>query len=303
MESKSFWQHLGDLRGALVKSAFCIGLGILICFIFFNEIFAALSWPLAGIEKTNSSAIVKTNLKIQRISNHSSTKITYPLEGAKTVLTSPGSFEGEGSIILPPGGFADLIETASSPPLVLLSPLEGMVTALKVSFWLGLSLTFPLWSYFLLQFVLPALRQEEKSLVAPFLTISSIFMLLGVAFAYFITLPLANNILYLFNANLGANLWTVESYLNFTFVLLFATAMAFEIAALLLILVHFGIISVDSLIEKRRHAIVASFILGAVLTTPDVITQFCLAIPLMGLYEIVILWGKIRRPLLHMNVN
>ncbi len=90
-------------------------------------------------------------------------------------------------------------------------------------------------------------------------------------------------------------------YLDYTLVLFLGHAIAFEISLLLLFMVHFGVLSLELLISKRRYMIVGAFIVGAVLTPPDVPTQLMLAIPLIGIYEIAIIYGKIRRKMPYLS--
>ena len=112
--------------------------------------------------------------------------------------------------------------------------------------------------------------------------------------AYFITLPIANQYLSLFNSAIGQNSWTLALYVNYVLFLCMGHAIAAELALLLLILVHFRCLSAEWLISKRRHMIVAAFILGALLTPPDVLTQLLMAIPLIGIYELAIWYAKFR---------
>ena len=116
---------------------------------------------------------------------------------------------------------------------------------------------------------------------------------LSLFFSYFITIPLANQFFSTFNHNLGINLWSLSSYVNYTMFLLFSHAISFELFVIIFFLVHHRIFSPSTLIRKRRHAVVAIFILSAILTPPDVLTQIMLVIPLIGLYELVIFYAKL----------
>jgi sec-independent protein translocase protein TatC len=109
-----------------------------------------------------------------------------------------------------------------------------------------------------------------------------------------VTIPAANSYLLLFNANLGLNLWTLSNYLDYTFLLLIGNGIAFEIGLILLFLVHLGVVSAEFLASKRRHFIVIAFILAALLTPPEVMSQILLAIPLIGLFEASIFYAKLR---------
>lgn len=176
--------------------------------------------------------------------------------------------------------------------LVLLGPLEGMLAAIKVSFWIATVGTSPAWLLVLLQFIFPGLKSKEKRMAIAFVLTSIVFVSLGLLFAFYITIPLANQYLLAFNETIGQNLWSLERYLDYTVFLLLANGFAFQLGALGVFAVRLGYLSAEMLISKRRHAIVAAFVLAALLTPPDVLTQLLLAIPLMGLYEGLILYAR-----------
>jgi sec-independent protein translocase protein TatC len=179
--------------------------------------------------------------------------------------------------------------------LVVLGPLDGFLTALKTSFWVGLVTTSPLWTFLVMGFIAPALNPKERKWVLPFIFFSLFFLSLGILFSYYVTIPLANEFLSSFNEEIGINMWTLSSYLDYTLILLLSNALAFELSVILLFLVHYGVISSERLIGSRRYAIVTIFILAAILTPPDIFTQLMLAIPLMIIYELAILYAKLRR--------
>jgi sec-independent protein translocase protein TatC len=118
------------------------------------------------------------------------------------------------------------------------------------------------------------------------------FLLFGLLFAYYVTIPLANQFLYAFNLSIGENLWSASLYLDYTVVLLLANALAFELCAVLLLCVHYGVISSRWLQAKRRYIYVAIFVVAAVLTPPDVLTQLLLAIPLVIFYEMIVVYAR-----------
>lgn len=159
---------------------------------------------------------------------------------------------------------------------------------------MGIVISSPIWMYWLLQFIAPALRSYERNLVAPFFLLSLTFLTLGLLFAFFVAIPFANQYLTAFNAGLGDNLWTLPHYIDYTVLLLLAHALAFELCVLVLFLVHYGIFSSRAMIAKRKGVIISIFILSAVLTPPDVFTQLMLAIPLIVFYEVAILYAHLK---------
>ncbi len=178
--------------------------------------------------------------------------------------------------------------------LVILSPIEGFTSMLRVAFWGALLISAPIWGYFCYKFFAPALYTQQRGIIIPFLALSFCCVMIGISIAIFAILPLANEYFLLFNSSLGDNLWSLEKYLDYSLLLILATGVAFELGALLFFAIHQGIIKNETLIHYRRHAIVASFILAALLTPPDVLTQILLAIPLCLFYEIGIIYSKIR---------
>ncbi len=186
-----------------------------------------------------------------------------------------------------------LLIPLENQPLILLGPLEGMETTLKICFWVGLVATSPLWLFFVAQFIAPAFTQKQRIAFVPFAAFSFIFSGAGILFAYWITLPLANQMLYAFNAEIGINLWSYNSYISYTFLLLLANALAFEITLLMFFCVHIGLFTPAYMQSKRKVMILVAFILGALLTPPDVFTQVMIALPLIGLYELALLYARL----------
>jgi sec-independent protein translocase protein TatC len=178
--------------------------------------------------------------------------------------------------------------------LIVLGPIDGFATTLKTSFWVGLVITSPIWTFFIMKFIAPALHARERNWMVPFVALSLLFLSLGMSFSYFITIPIANQFLSSFNREIGINMWTLSSYLDYTLILLLSNALAFELCVILLFLVHYGRLSASKMIKGRRYAIVFIFILAAILTPPDIFTQFMLALPLTIIYEFAIVYAKIR---------
>ncbi|MDP1836430.1 MAG: twin-arginine translocase subunit TatC [Chlamydiales bacterium] len=186
--------------------------------------------------------------------------------------------------------------TVTPDHLVVLGPMEGFSTALKACFWFGLVVSSPVWLWMLFRFVAPALHRNEKGLVIPVATVCLLFLIMGLIFGFYVAIPLANQALFAFNGTVGKNLWTLSLYLDYTVLLLLANALAFELSALLFLAVHFGLLSAQWLVEKRRIMCVVIFIISALLTPPDVFTLFLMAIPLLVIYECIVLYAKWRQP-------
>lgn len=179
--------------------------------------------------------------------------------------------------------------------LTAFTPLEGFTTTLLCCLWAAVALSMPVWLIQVLLFIAPALSISWRSrLIALF--IGLLFMLFaGSLTAYWVTIPLATSFFYQFNALLGDQLWGLSDYIRFTMVLIAGHAIAFQIVGMVYLAIFWGIIPADTAWAYRRHWILCSFILGALLTPPDVFTQLCMASFLIMAYEGALLIARIRR--------
>lgn len=178
--------------------------------------------------------------------------------------------------------------------LQVVTPLEGFVVMMKITFWMGLLLTAPLWSFIWLRFFLPAVDSTYQRGVIVFVVLSFLSMVAGAFFAYHTMIPIAVFYLQQFSGGIGENRWTLLSYVDFVLMLLIVHAFLAEVACVLWGVVHLRWIHVETLVAWRRHMIVGAFILGALLTPPDLLTQFMVALPLIALYEGAIFYGRLR---------
>lgn len=172
-----------------------------------------------------------------------------------------------------------------------LHPTGAFMMAVKMAFSAGIIITLPLTIYFIAAFILPGLTEpERRSLIRTCIAGGGLFVA-GVVFCYYIALPLTLRFLWSTAGWLGiSNDWTLENYITFTTRFLLLFGLTFETPAVILLLVSLGILSYHSLQEKRRYVIVAVFVIAAVITPPDVLTQVVLAVPLLILYEFSV-WG------------
>ena len=161
---------------------------------------------------------------------------------------------------------------------------------MKLAFFAGIIVSFPFLLYFLLQFVVPGLKDEERKALWPALLIGFGLFLGGVLFAYFFVLPNVLTFFYEWGKSMGiSNDWRIGYYISFatTFVLIFG--LAFELPVVVMTLVKIGLLSHSMMRETRSYAILAIFVIAALITpTPDMMTLSLLAVPMVILYEICI---------------
>ena len=160
-------------------------------------------------------------------------------------------------------------------------------TLTKVSFLSAVLLALPWILYQAWAFVAPGLYDHEKRFAMPLICSSVFFMVVGIAFAYLFVLPAAYKFFIKFSERTGAEtLQDLQKYWDFTLAIFFGFGLTFEVPVVEMLLVKLGMVSTKQLREARRYVIVGAFVVAAVLTPPDVISQFMLAVPLILLYEL-----------------
>ena len=198
--------------------------------------------------------------------------------------------------------FANELYSLLAKPLLLHLPQGASMIATEVAspflapFKFTMVLAFfvaiPLVLYQVWAFIAPGLYQNERRLVLPLLLSSTLLFYAGMAFAYFVVFPLI--FAFLVNvAPVGVTVMTdISKYLEFVLKLFFAFGMAFEVPIVTIVLVWAGVTTPESLIAKRPYVIVAAFIIGMLLTPPDMISQTLLAVPMWLLFEAGIVFSR-----------
>lgn len=191
--------------------------------------------------------------------------------------------------------FSRQIFSAVSSPLMAKLP-EGstmiatevaspFLTPFKTSFYVAIMLAIPAVLYQVWAFVAPGLYRRERRLAVPLLVSSVVLFYVGVMFAYFVIFPVMFGF---FTAAAPENVQVmtdINSYLDFVLVLFLAFGLAFEVPVVTVLLVLMGMVSIDTLTKNRQYIFLGAFVLGMVLTPPDVLSQTLLAVPMYLLYE------------------
>jgi sec-independent protein translocase protein TatC len=160
---------------------------------------------------------------------------------------------------------------------------------LKVTMMAAFLIALPYILYQIWRFVAPGLYAHEKKLVVPIIIASTILFFCGMAFAYFVVFPVVFGFIVASAPHGVAVMTDIDKYLSFVLGMFMAFGITFQVPVIVVVLVRMGFVSVAKLREIRRYVIVGAFVVGAIFTPPDVVSQFMLAMPLWLLYEAGIL--------------
>jgi len=168
-----------------------------------------------------------------------------------------------------------------------LAPGEFLLVSLKVAGYAGLVLALPWWLFEGLAFVLPGLTRRERRLLAPAVGASSVLFFAGLAFAWWSLVPAALRFLVSYGADVVEPLWSIERYLDFVLLLMVATALAFQLPVLQLVLGALGLLDAPTMVRAWRWVVLISALAGAVLTpSTDPITMLLLSGAITALYAL-----------------
>lgn len=295
-EVKSFLEHLEDLRWMIIKSAVAAFIGMIICLGAGNRLMNILIWPLeraahvdAGTNRYLTLLVGTNRVVTARLGSNDLGFIDLHTNQHLVLRFSPLAVGTNLVLALQPvtndvGG----ILPKTKVNLLNLTPAGGFMVAFQLAVYGGVVLASPFIIYYIGQFVLPALKRKEKKYMFRGLIIGSALFFSGVIFCYFVLMPLALNASRAYSNWLGieADQWTAEAFISFECKFMLGMGLGFEMPVVLLILVKLGILDYARLAALRKYMIVINLVLGAVLTTPEVLTQVMMAVPLQILYEI-----------------
>jgi len=254
-------EHLRELRNRVIVMMIGIGLGLIAGMVFAKDVINVLTAPVKQVLPGSGDPNRMDLLYLQ---------ITKPLNQ------------------LP--GWEWLITSQASGDLVLQSSLEGVWTWLRAAFLFGGLLALPLIAWQVWAFVAPGLYKTERKYVFPLTISSTLLFLLGASFAYFVIVPMAFG--FFLNFLDLENVLSIEDATNTVVRIVVAFGLCYQLPVVVWFLARIGIVDHWDMIKGFRYAIVGIFVIAALVTPPDVITQFFLGVPLVGLYgmSIVVAW-------------
>jgi len=250
--------HLTELRSRLIVCAIAVFLAFIGCFIYSTEVYLFLTRPLA----------MASALMAQEHLHAGPFELVQAVTGLKHVPTTPVVMQAT-------------------------APLEFFFTKMKLALFAAVVIAFPILAWQLYRFVAPGLYRRERRAFLPFLLASPVLFLMGAALVYYFLLP------FLMWFSLNQNIQTpdikvslipkVSDYLDLVTKLLLAFCLCFQLPVILSLLGMAGLIGSKLLAKTRRYALVGILLVSAVVTPPDMISPFMLAIPIYLLYEVSIL--------------
>ena len=178
-----------------------------------------------------------------------------------------------------------IVQAIPGSNLIAIGVISPFLTPLKMSLILAIYIAMPYLLYQLWMFVAPALYRHEKRLVLPLVVSSTLLFYAGIVFSFYIVFP----VIFGFLAGVGPDSVNfapdIQYYLDFILKVSFAFGVAFEVPVVTILLIVFGVTTPQKLKKNRSFIIIGSFVIGMVLTPPDVISQFLIAIPIWLLFE------------------
>jgi sec-independent protein translocase protein TatC len=198
-----------------------------------------------------------------------------------------------------PGGLYDLLAAPlvahlpKGATLIATNVISPVLVPLKITLMCAFLVALPYVLYQVWAFVAPGLYSHEKKLVLPLVVSSTVLFFAGVAFCYFLVIPGMSKFIQAFAPATITAAPDIEQYFGFVLTLFLVFGIAFEVPVAVIVLVRIGIVTIDQLKKFRGYFIVAAFVIAAVVTPPDVISQLSLAVPMCLLYEAGIIAARV----------
>ena len=190
---------------------------------------------------------------------------------------------------------APIVQAIPGSNLIAIGVISPFLTPLKMSLILAIYIAMPYLLYQLWMFIAPALYRHEKRLILPLVVSSTLLFYAGIVFSFYIVFP----VIFGFLAGVGPDSVNfapdIQYYLDFILKVSFAFGVAFEVPVVTILLIIFGVTTPQKLKKNRSYIIVGSFVIGMILTPPDVISQFLIAIPIWLLFETGLIFSSFFR--------
>ena len=193
---------------------------------------------------------------------------------------------------------APILAVIPGSNLIAIGVISPFLTPLKMSLILAIYLALPYLLFKIWQFIAPALYKHEKKLVLPLVISSTVLFYAGLLFAFYIVFPVIFNFLSSVGPTSVEFAPDIQYYLNFILKVSFAFGVAFEVPVATILLIMFNVTTVSQLKKNRPYIIIGAFVIGMVLTPPDVISQILIAIPIWLLFEVGLMFApmfKVRK--------
>ncbi len=296
---KPFLEHLEDFRWLLIKCVVATLVGMVICLAAGDHLMEIIKLPLNKSAEKNDRDFTKQLLIVMTGTNMIG-KFEPPPEMASVldlgtnrrvvVELAPVRIGSNAFLAFVPSTNTAAAFKPAAHALLNLTPAGGFMVAFQLAIYGGIVLASPFLIFFIGQFLLPALKLNEKHYLLRGFIVGVLLFLSGVTFCYFKLMPVALDASAKYSQWLGisADQWTAENYIAFVCKFMLGMGLGFELPVVILVLVKLGVLNYRMLAGFRRYMIVINLVLGAVLTTPEVLTQIMMAIPLQILYEITV---------------
>jgi sec-independent protein translocase protein TatC len=197
------------------------------------------------------------------------------------------------------GGMYDLLakplvsHLPQGATLIATNVISPILVPLKITLMGGFLIVLPYVLYQVWAFVAPGLYSHEKKMVMPLVVSSTLLFFIGVAFCYFIVIPAMSKFIQAFAPTTITAAPDIEQYFGFVLNLFLVFGLAFEVPVAVVVLARIGVVTIDQLKAFRGYFIVGAFVLAAIVTPPDVVSQLALAVPMCILYELGIVAARI----------
>jgi sec-independent protein translocase protein TatC len=286
-------EHLEEMRGRIIKIMIAMGMGTVICLLFYNQLYVLLLKPIQnlyvppepGDPKSNPTYIILNQTEV----------ITATLSlGTVTGTETLPSVQAQMTI---PKGTTLSVDLPTQPQRIrpiFTTPTEMFTTTFKICVLGGFSLALPIVLYQVIAFVWPALIYErERRWVFIIIPLASVFFIVGILFCYFFLLPFALNYLLTFGKGIAVAMPNIGTYIGFVTTLMFWIGVVFETPLFVFFLAKLHIVSYQKLKSFWKYAFLIAFIVGAVITpTPDPFNQTLVALPIFLLYLLGLVFAR-----------